>query len=99
MKYFVLLTTFLWQAQISFLLQGQQSIRGNVIDQDSKVPIPGTNIIIIDYNPILGATTDSNGQYVINGVATGRHTLKVTSVGYEEIMSTNVWFVRKTVGN
>jgi len=73
---FVLLTTFLLAGSNLIFAQGQQSIRGNVIDQDSKVPIPGTNIIIIDYNPILGATTDSNGQYVINGVATGRHTLK-----------------------
>jgi len=89
MKLFVLLTIFLWTGSTLTFAQGQQSIRGVVTDQDSKAPIPGTNIIIIGSDPILGATTDVNGQYIINGVATGRHTLKVTSVGYEEIMSTN----------
>jgi len=89
MKYFVLSTIFLLAGLSQIFSQGQQSIRGTVIDLDSKVPIPGANIIIIGSDPILGATTDSNGQYVINGVTTGRHTLKVRSIGYDEIMSTN----------
>jgi len=89
MKYFFLSIIFLLTGLAQIFAQGQQSIRGAVIDLDSKVPIPGANIVIVGTDPILGATTDSNGQYVINGVATGRHTLKVTSVGYDEIMSTN----------
>lgn len=67
-----------------------QTIRGSVQDMDSKAPIPGATIVLLNTDPPLGTTTDSNGQYTIDGIKTGRHTLKVTSVGYEEIISTNV---------
>lgn len=73
--------------------QTKQTIRGVVTDIDSKAPIPGVVIMIVDSNPVLGTTTDANGQYSIAGVPTGRYTLKVTSVGYEEIMSTNALVV------
>ncbi|MBX7124441.1 MAG: TonB-dependent receptor [Cyclobacteriaceae bacterium] len=73
--------------------QGTQTIRGVVIDQDSKAPVIGANIIIVGSDPIKGAATDLNGQYVIDGVEPGRYSLKVTSVGYEELMSTNVLVV------
>jgi hypothetical protein len=89
-----MIRTILWLmigvgAAITASAQTLQSIRGVVIDNDSKAPLPGVNIILVGTDPLLGATTDVNGQYVITQVPTGRYTLKVSFVGYEEIMSTN----------
>ncbi len=93
MSFLRVLIIIAWANTNLLFAQGSQIIRGTVIDQDSKAPIPGTNIIILGSNPILGATTDPNGQYVVAGVSAGRCTLKVTSIGYEEVMSTNVLVV------
>jgi len=71
-------------------VNAQQTIRGTVQDLDSKAPIPGATVFLLNSESMLGTTTDNNGQYSINGVKPGRHILKVTSVGYEEIISTNV---------
>ncbi len=61
-----------------------QTIRGKVIDQESLTPVIGANIIILDTNPLLGASTDVNGEFKIQNVPVGRHTLKVSSIGYDE---------------
>jgi len=39
-----------------------QTIRGKVIDKDSKTPIPGANIILTNSDTLIGNTTDADGQ-------------------------------------
>jgi len=70
--------------------QTTQTIRGVVLDQDSRAPIPGASVVLLDAVPMVGVITGPDGQYALAGVPIGRHTLKVTSVGYEDIVSTNV---------
>ena len=41
-----------------------QSIRGQVIDVDSKYPVIGANIVVIDSDPIIGASTDAQGFFL-----------------------------------
>ena len=72
----VLLSLF-GQAQIT------QSIRGIVIDKDSKSPLPGANIIITSVTPLKGAAADFNGRFKVAEVPIGRHNVKISYVGYE----------------
>jgi hypothetical protein len=68
----------------------QQTLRGVITDQDSKNPVIGANIIIINSIPLLGSSTDEKGQFRIEKVSVGRVSLKITCIGYEEKVISNL---------
>jgi CarboxypepD_reg-like domain len=63
--------------------QPTQTIRGTVIDHASNTPIVFASIALLNTNPLIGASTDSLGNFTISNVPLGRCDLKVTCVGYE----------------
>ena len=63
-----------------------QTIRGTVSDKQSFSPIPGVNVIIIGSNPVKVGSTDIDGKFKIMEVNPGRYDLKVTYLGYKEIV-------------
>ena len=67
-----------------------QTIKGQIIDQDSKSPLIGATILVVGSDPILGNITDIDGNFKITGVPIGRVTLKLSYVGYEEKMIPNL---------
>lgn len=67
-----------------------QTIRGEITDQDSKNPVIGANIIVLNSDPILGSSTDAKGEFRIEKVAVGRVSLKITCIGYEEKIIPNL---------
>lgn len=62
-----------------------QVIRGQIIDRESKSPLPGANIVILNSDPLIGTISDLNGYFKIENVPVGRHTIRASFVGYEEI--------------
>lgn len=63
-------------------LSAQQStgtISGSITDQDNA-PIPNVNVGIMGNGH--GAATDENGNFLIEGIAAGKHVLGVTVIGY-----------------
>jgi hypothetical protein len=67
-----------------------QTIRGTITDKQSLSAIPGVNIIVVGANPIKLGTTDIDGKFKIEGVIPGRYDLKITYLGYKEIVLPNV---------
>ena len=67
-----------------------QTIRGTVIDKQSQATIPGVNILIIGSDPIKGSITDIDGHFKLNDINPGRYDLKVTYLGYKEIVLPSV---------
>lgn len=70
-----------------------QTIRGIVMDNASGTPLPFVLVVLSDV-PGVGATTNSEGTFVIDKIPVGRHNLHVTCMGYEpaelrEIMLTS----------
>lgn len=61
-----------------------QTIRGTVVDKISQTPLPGTNVIILDTDPVLGSTTDVDGNFKIINVPVGTYAIKITFIGYKE---------------
>lgn len=61
-----------------------QNIRGIIIDDVSKTPLTGANVILVGSSPIQGATTDLDGNFKITDVALGRHALRISYLGYED---------------
>lgn len=67
-----------------------QTIRGTVLDKQSQSVIPGANVIIAGSNPLKGAVSNDKGQFHITDVPSGRYDLKITYMGYKEIILPNV---------
>ena len=59
-----------------------QTIRGIVVDGDSKYPIPYATVKLAGTEG-MGTTTDSLGRFAIRQVPVGRHTVEAAFMGYE----------------
>jgi len=66
-----------------------QTIRGKVLDEDTRSPLPGASVVVVGH-PGLGATTDADGDFRINGVPIGRISLTITFIGYEDRALSNL---------
>jgi hypothetical protein len=66
-----------------------QTIRGRVIDADSKSPVIGAGVLL-QSTDIPGTSTDADGKFRIEKVPVGRHSLRVTSLGYEDAFLNNI---------
>lgn len=67
-----------------------QTVRGTVVDADSKSPLIGATVFIADVEPIIGTTVDIDGTYKLENVPIGRHTIKAQFLGYQEFKSENI---------
>jgi outer membrane receptor for ferrienterochelin and colicin len=56
-------------------------IAGRVLDVDSGEPIIGANVALL--NTSLGASTNIDGEYVILNIVPGNYSVRVTYVGYQ----------------
>ena len=83
MKKYLTVLYIMLQGLLVFSQQSTFSIRGIVIDQDSKVPISFASVFVIGISPILGTTTDIDGKFRIENVPVGRYDLQVSFLGYE----------------
>jgi outer membrane receptor protein involved in Fe transport len=63
-------------------------ISGIVKDKQTGEPLPGVNIVV--EGTTLGASTDIDGYYVIVNVPVGIQELRVSYIGYKEILIYNV---------
>ncbi|MBO7496414.1 MAG: carboxypeptidase-like regulatory domain-containing protein, partial [Salinivirgaceae bacterium] len=73
----VAMTTFA-QAQTT------QTIRGQVSDVASGEPMTGATIMV-DGQTDMAAVSDADGRFAIQKVPVGRHTVRVSFVGYEPL--------------
>ncbi|NVO03080.1 MAG: TonB-dependent receptor, partial [Bacteroidetes bacterium] len=71
----------------SYLFAGdfKQSVRGVILDKDSKMPLTGASVVLVGSNPILGTTSDISGNFRLDGITSGRICLQVSFIGYNTI--------------
>ncbi|GAB3233680.1 TonB-dependent receptor [Algoriphagus aestuariicola] len=67
-----------------------QTVRGRVVDQVSQIPIPGATVTVLNTDPLMGTATDANGDFKIQQVPLGNHTLRVSFVGYKDLILPNI---------
>jgi len=58
-------------------------IKGVVTDKETGKPIPGASVMIV--GTTQGCMTGPDGMYIIHSVIPGKHTLKITAVGYSAV--------------
>ena len=70
---------------VNVALQDQPgSIGGQIVDASTGLGLPGVSITALNGSIVLGsALSDSNGNYVINGVAPGSYTVRATLNTYQ----------------
>lgn len=64
--------------------QPAQTVKGRVVDTESQQPVIGANVIVTSVTPIIGGVTDTDGNFRIEKVPVGRHSFKITSIGYDD---------------
>lgn len=67
-----------------------QTIRGSIIDADSKLPLIGATVLVLETSPPLGATSDIDGNFRIEQVGIGRVNLQLSYIGYENKIVPNI---------
>jgi hypothetical protein len=67
-----------------------QTVKGTVIDRASRAPVPGASVLVVGVQPPLGATTDAHGVFRVPGVPVGRQTVRVSHIGYETALASNL---------
>lgn len=67
-----------------------QTIRGVIIDKDNKHTIPGAHVLVVASQPVLGAVSDADGNFIIAEVPVGRQTLRCSFLGYEDVNISNL---------
>lgn len=68
----------------------KQTVRGKVVDVDSKNPLIGANIYLLDSAGIMGTSTDINGEFALEQVPIGRRSFEITYIGYESNQVNNI---------
>ncbi len=63
-----------------------QTIRGQVMDQNTGLPLIGASVSVLPSNPLKGTTTDTSGRFELKEVPVGRYKLKVSFLGYEDFI-------------
>lgn len=77
----------------SILLQAQtltQTIRGTVVDKVSQTRLPGASIILVNSDPLIGTTTDPDGNFKLTQIPVGTHTIRISFIGYKEVTLPNI---------
>jgi hypothetical protein len=72
----------------SYSQEAKGIIEGSVKDVISLQPLPGVNILILGTN--IGAASDAEGNFIIEGIEPGTYQLRISSVGYLPVIKTDV---------
>lgn len=67
-----------------------QSIKGRVIDKQTRIPLLGATVIVIENGTPKGTITDDDGYFAVHDVKTGRVNLKAQYIGYYPAEYTNL---------
>jgi hypothetical protein len=82
----LIFTLFTLFSVLNITAQPVQTLRGTVTDKASNAPVPYATVLLLNTQPALGAQTDSLGVFSIAAVPVGRYDIKVSCVGYQEVI-------------
>lgn len=89
--FFLFFSALLLQAQVAPPSDNfTQTVRGTLLDKDSRAPLTGATVQLLKTSPLKVTVTDGEGKFRIADVPVGRHTIKVTYLGYNDIVLNDV---------
>lgn len=87
------ISLFCWIFLTSGCLTAQtltQTIRGAVVDADTREALIGAEVLIPETEPMIGTVTDVEGNFVLRNVPVGRQTIQCRYTGYNPFQRDNV---------
>jgi hypothetical protein len=78
-----LLTAISLMFPIFLTAQPVGNVRGVVIDGASGQTLPYVTVIVINSDPVIGAMTDSEGNFRLSNLPIGRYDIRSSFMGYE----------------
>lgn len=63
--------------------QTTQTIRGRVFEKETKQSLPGASIVLLNSDPVVGTSTNTEGIFRLQGISPGRQGLVISNVGYK----------------
>jgi len=67
-----------------------QTIKGQIIEEATGLPLIGANVFVVDSDPVIGASTDVDGYFRFERMPVGRYQLACSYVGYKNMLSGNL---------
>jgi hypothetical protein len=77
-----ILVSLLFCTLYSFAQTPVQVIKGCVQDMESHQGMAGATVAVMSVDPIVGAVTDSLGNFRIENIPVGRHVIEIRNLGY-----------------
>lgn len=87
---FIFIGIFIFQSIQVFSQDLTQTIKGKVVDGDLQIPLPGTTIMILESDPLIGGVTDMDGYFRLEDVPLGRYDIQISYIGYEPSILTEL---------
>jgi hypothetical protein len=82
----LLITLGIVLSSITLAYAQQGRLQGKIYEKDTREPVAFANIVLENGGTVVGgATSDFDGNYVINPIPPGRYDLKATFVGYNPV--------------
>jgi len=84
-----LILTVLFSITLAIVVFGQnltQTVRGKVIDADSRLPLPYVTVVLLNGSETSGTVTDDNGYFKMEEIPIGRISLQFSFIGYETLI-------------
>lgn len=82
-KYILLTVSILLFIDVS--AQYKQAVKGVITDKESKIPLIGVTVAVVDISPVIGTVTEAQGEFILENIPVGKHTVQVSYVGYNSI--------------
>lgn len=67
-----------------------QTLKGTVVDKAIKTPLTGATVALLSTSPQRGSSSDLEGHFRLTSVPVGKHSLRITYLGYKEVVLNNV---------
>lgn len=78
---------------VSFIANSQQftqSLRGTIIDFDTKTEVPFATISILESNPLKITSSNEFGEFRFDSIPLGRISIKITAIGFQDLVLPNI---------
>jgi CarboxypepD_reg-like domain/TonB-dependent Receptor Plug Domain len=70
--------------------QGNGSLKGSLIDKDTKEAVPFADVWIEVGGNLQGCVTDGDGNFTLKPIPVGQHSVHFRSMGYQEVVITGI---------
>ncbi len=67
-----------------------QTIKGKVVDTDTQIPLPGATVMIVNSDPLIGTSTNTDGNFRLENIVPGRYTIRISYTGYEPYVAAEI---------